>query len=247
MGDMQNRKLFTVVYLATAILLGAGTADWAKSPVKTVLPPINTSGQYQDFQEFIKEFQVKLRAKDVKFLTAHTAKDIKWSFGGENGKNGFLTHWQILEQPQNSSLWHELATVIHLGCTSSPGQDGKGPSHVCPYVYSEFPDNFDAYENLVITAKNVNIREKPLQTSTIRATVSYEIVKEKSPDDSCKRQNSVKTERCQNSCDWSLIELYSSKIQGYVCKRYLRSPIDYRAIFERINDRWLLTVFVSGD
>jgi hypothetical protein len=34
---------------------------------------------------------------------------------------------------------------------------------------------------------------------------------------------------------------------GYVAARDVRSPIDYRAAFEKVDGRWMMTFFVVGD
>jgi hypothetical protein len=34
---------------------------------------------------------------------------------------------------------------------------------------------------------------------------------------------------------------------GFVDSRFVRSPIDYRAAFARIDGRWQMTLFLAGD
>jgi hypothetical protein len=34
---------------------------------------------------------------------------------------------------------------------------------------------------------------------------------------------------------------------GYVTSRLVRSPIDYRAMFNKIGGRWQMTFFAAGD
>lgn len=50
----------------------------------------------------------------------------------------------------------------------------------------------------------------------------------------------------KQSEEWTSVLLRDGRV-GYVASRYLRSPIEHRAIFERKNGRWWLTAFVSGD
>jgi hypothetical protein len=45
---------------------------------------------------------------------------------------------------------------------------------------------------------------------------------------------------------WRAVRLPDGRA-GFVDRRYLRSPIDYRAIFARIDGRWQMTLFLAGD
>jgi hypothetical protein len=35
--------------------------------------------------------------------------------------------------------------------------------------------------------------------------------------------------------------------QGYIASAYVRSPLDYRIVFEKRQGRWLITTLVAGD
>lgn len=48
------------------------------------------------------------------------------------------------------------------------------------------------------------------------------------------------------SPDWQKIQTHDQKT-GYVATQYLRSPIDYRAGFDKGPDGWKMTFFVAGD
>ena len=45
---------------------------------------------------------------------------------------------------------------------------------------------------------------------------------------------------------WRAVRLPDGRA-GFVDRRYLRSPIDYRAAFARIDGRWQMTLFLAGD
>jgi hypothetical protein len=46
--------------------------------------------------------------------------------------------------------------------------------------------------------------------------------------------------------DWLSVHLADGST-GYIDERYVRSPISYRAYFERMDGRWVLTMFIAGD
>ena len=45
---------------------------------------------------------------------------------------------------------------------------------------------------------------------------------------------------------WLKVETLGGK-KGFVNAKFVRSPIDYRAIFEKKSRSWKMTAFVSGD
>jgi hypothetical protein len=46
--------------------------------------------------------------------------------------------------------------------------------------------------------------------------------------------------------DWLNVRLADGST-GYINVKYVRSPIGYRAIFERTDGRWVMTYFIAGD
>ena len=46
--------------------------------------------------------------------------------------------------------------------------------------------------------------------------------------------------------EWTRIKLRDGRT-GYISSRYVRSPIDYRAVFNKMDGRWRMTAFVAGD
>lgn len=210
--------------------------------------PSNGSQHDQDFQAFISELKSAILKKDVKFITAHVAENITWSFGADDKRSGFVQHW--LRHPDESGLWRELGQVIALGCNPFQMEDYARKGHICPYVYTDFPRSMDAFENLVVIGNNVRVRTAADENARVLAKVNYEIVKygdAKAHKTDCAERNRDEIQSCKEKCDWTFVELYSTKTRGYICQRFLRSPIDYRAIFEKVKGKWQITTFVHGD
>jgi hypothetical protein len=74
------------------------------------------------------------------------------------------------------------------------------------------------------------MRAKPDMKAAVIKTVSYEV---------------LPIEYSQNM-QWTTIKLGNGK-KGYIATQYMRSPIDYRAYFDKVNGTWKLTAFVAGD
>ena len=193
------------------------------------LQPIDEATKDPSFFTFRARLLTALARKDVNFLISILDPQIRTDFGGGGGIADFKKAWHP-ERP-NSQIWSELVTVLALGGSFDNG------SFSAPYVYSKFPDDFDAYEYQAVIEDGVRVRREPNTTSAVIKTLSFDIVKV--VVDSPNENSSVKRQ-------WLSVELSDGQ-KGFVAKQYLRSPIDYRAIFEKKNGKWLMTAFIAGD
>jgi hypothetical protein len=101
-----------------------------------------------------------------------------------------------------------------------------------PYVSSRWPHDVHAYDYVAIIGTSVRVRALPDPTAELVASLAYDIV--------------AQVDSTLANDDWTAIRLSSGKL-GYVAKRYVRSPIDYRASFEKSDGRWQMTIFLAGD
>ena len=46
--------------------------------------------------------------------------------------------------------------------------------------------------------------------------------------------------------EWTRIKLRDGRT-GYISSRYVRGPVGYRAIFNKVDGRWRMAAFVAGD
>lgn len=207
----------------TALLILAVSVS-LPTQAATLLKPVDEAAQQASFLSFRHQLLKTLERKDVKGLLAIVDKDIKASFGTENGISGFKELWK-LDQPASSDIWRELTTVLKMG-----GSFSNTTTFVAPYVFSQWPETMDAFENAAVLGSNVRIRAKPDLNASILKTVSYEIL----PVEFGENQH------------WVTVKLSGGK-KGYIASQYIRSSVDYRAFFEKIKGRWQMTVFVAGD
>ncbi|NJM52183.1 MAG: SH3 domain-containing protein [Blastocatellia bacterium] len=108
-----------------------------------------------------------------------------------------------------------------------------------PYLFTNFPEDIDAFEYQAVFGNNVNLRSKPDINSSIVAVLSYNIVK-------TDWENSVKSKSNENEFLWVKIKTLGGKT-GYIKPEFVRSSIDYRAGFDKIRGKWTLTFFLAGD
>lgn len=194
------------------------------SQAATTLQPVDTAAKDPSFLKFRTQLMNTLAKKDAKGLIAVLDKHIKVSFGGEAGVEDFKKAWG-LNKPATSPVWSELGQALKMG-----GSFDQHKSFIAPYVASAWPENLDPFEYSAVIAKNVNIRAKPDMKGAVIKTVSYEV---------------LPIEYSQNM-QWTTIKLSNGK-KGYIATQYMRSPIDYRAYFDKVNGAWKLTAFVAGD
>ncbi len=193
------------------------------------LLPVDEAAKDPSFFAFRARLLTALARKDVNFLISILDPQIKTDFGGGGGVADFKKAWHP-ERP-NSQVWSELLWVLALGGSFENG------SFSAPYVYGKFPEQSDAYEYQAVIEDGVRVRREPNTSSGIIKTLSFDIVKV-----IVEPPNENSTARRQ----WLGVELSDGQ-KGFVAKEYLRSPIDYRAIFEKKNGKWLMTAFIAGD
>ena len=202
------------------------------------LYPVDEAQTDTSFFLFREDLLTAIQNKDIFSLVQHIDENIKCSFGDENGLSGFIKLWQLDSPSKTSSspVWSTLEQVLNSGGTF----DQDRQLFIAPYLYATFPDKYDSFEYGAITGSGVRLRTEPgLQSQTIK-NVSYEIVKLLGPSD--------KTETIQGETHpWVQVELLDGT-SGYVFGKFVGSPIDFRAGFERqSNDRWKMIFLVAGD
>jgi hypothetical protein len=201
------------------------------SPAKEAkLYPVDEASRVPSFFVFRARLLEALQQRDTSYVISAVSPNIKNSFGGSDGIAEFKQGWK-LERP-DSKFWKTMTGVLALG-----GSFNGDDSFAAPYTFSKFPEDFDAFEYGVIVGENVRVRKEPKLDSQVIATLSFDIVKV--TDWMPKLSSGSKQE-------WISVSL-ANDVKGYIAKEYIRSPIDYRAIFEKKDGKWQLTAFVSGD
>ena len=187
--------------------------------------PVDQAAAQPDFFAFRARLQAAVARRDKEAVLAVIHKDIKNSFGGNGGVDEFKQVWE-LDKP-GTPLWEELAQVLSLG--GSFMGDGR---FVAPYVFSRWPSGTDPYGFVAVIGTGVRVRAEASASAMSTHSLSFEIVEE------------LQT-RATNDA-WVAVILADGKT-GFVDKRFVRSPLDYRAIFEMSAGRWQITMFIAGD
>jgi hypothetical protein len=192
------------------------------------LPPVDQAASAPDFFAFRARLQTALAQRDQQAVIAALHKDVKLSFGGDVGVDDFKRMWT--PQAPDSRLWQTLAAVLALGGTFAV--DG---SFTAPYVFTKWPQKFDAFNHMAAIGSGIRVRAAPGATAAVIGALDFTIVElagTSSPDAA--------------DTGWIKVKLPAGRV-GFVDERYLRSPIDYRVNFAKIDGRWQITFFLAGD
>ena len=231
----RNYFISGFVLFSLCAIIPIDNARGAERFRRTVVKPPDQSQLKPELKTFINDLKIAVIKKDDGFLLNHISPDIIWSFGEDTGLKSFIKEWKLDNNPAKSPVWSELSAVLSPGCAMDNGEA------VFPYVFSMFPDDFDATEYCVLTGTGINVREKPDSKSNVLASLDYEVVKR------LNEMGSSATEKINGETfPWEKI-MTSDGVTGYVYGKYLASPLGLRAVFTEKNKQWYLRVFTAGD
>jgi hypothetical protein len=206
--------------MKTALLLALLAASAAGAER---LPPVDESASDASFEAFKAQLQGALQRKDVRGLLNAVDPQVRVSFGDDNGISAFRRQWR-LERPNQSPIWEELGTVLRLGVTRDENE------FIAPYVFTRFPQTLDAFTHAAVVKPQATLRASAAETSPKVAVLDYDVVELLG----ARRRG------------WVEVRTLGGK-QGWVQEGDIRSPINYRAFFEKKGGQWKLTAFLIGD
>jgi hypothetical protein len=177
-----------------------------------------------------------IQNKDLIALLPLLDQNIKCSFGDCQGKAGFAEMWHLdtPDKGKASPLWAELESVLIEG-----GSFNGERRFTAPYIFTNWPESYDAFEYAVIAGRMVRMRAEPRLGASIVTNLTYDIVKvvnTNGPDETIDGE----THR------WIQLETLDGKA-GHVWGKFVASPIDFRAGFEQRDGRWKMIFFLAGD
>lgn len=199
------------------------------------LLPVDEADKDASFKVFRDKLIAAVKRRDAKYVLSVVDPKVKNGFGGYDGIANFKKQWKI-DSPK-SELWDELLFVLTHG--GSFQTQGRTKTFEAPYIFTDFPDELDAFEYSAIVGANVRLRAKPDLSAPVVGDLSYSIVK-------VDYENSVEEKPNMGNYKWLKVETLGGK-QGFVSAEFVRSPIGYRAGFEKIRGQWKMVFFLAGD
>ncbi len=195
--------------------------------------PVDEAKLDPSFVAFRAKLISAAERKDAAYILKIIDPNIKLSFGGDAGAATFKSMWRINEK--DTRFWLNFLPVIKNGGRFVRENGKRMNLFYAPYSFNGFPDDLDAFEYAMIFGTNVNLRKSPSIDGEIVAKLSYNIVKPEYVDS---EPNARPT--------WVKLDTLGG-LTGYVHVDYVRSPIDYRAGFEKKRGVWKMATFIAGD
>jgi hypothetical protein len=196
--------------------------------------PVDEGVYDPSFLAFRKQLIKAVKNRDLEFLLSVTDREFSGSFGPDEGVEFFK---KKLENPSSKpDLWRELLVVLEHGGTF--GSD-RMTEFYAPYLFGKFPDDLESYKFQAIFGSNVNLRSVPGLEAPVTTRLSYNIVQ-------VDYEQSLRVSPDSPEYDWIMIETLGG-MKGYVKAEFVRSPIDYRAGFHKVDGKWKLRWFLAGD
>ncbi|MFL6467179.1 MAG: SH3 domain-containing protein [Pyrinomonadaceae bacterium] len=198
--------------------------------------PVDEASQDPSFLAFRTKLISAAERKDANYIFSIVDPKIELSFGGDAGIPAFKRIWKI--NSKNSEFWTAFLSVIRNGGGFMGEGSNKLKLFAAPYTHSSWPEDLDGFEHHVIFGNNVNLRKSPDTNSEIVAKLSYNVVK-------IDPETLPKSGKSEYPDWWQITTL--GGLKGYVKREFVRSPIDYRAGFEKKRGFWKMTFFIAGD
>ena len=190
------------------------------------LAPVDQCSADAGFAVFRQALGRAVARRDAPALKRLLAPDVLVNFGGDIGWAAFSRQW-ALDRPGKSGVWKELERILPLGCAR------VDKARVLPSLAGQFSadDDQDAFETMVVVERGAALRAREQADSRIVAKLNWDLVTALEAPDGGKHIK-VRT---------------GDGREGWLARRALRSPLDYRAVVEKQRGRWRITAFVAGD
>ena len=217
----------------TSILLSiAGAVPAQERYVK----PVDEAKLNPSFLAFRTKLITAAERKDTQFILGILDPKIELSFGGDAGIPAFKRIWKV--DSKNSEFWAAFLQVIRNGGQFTGEGGNRLNLFAAPYPHTAWPDDLDGFEHSVIFGNNVNLRKEPNMNAEVVARLSYNVVR-------IEPKTVPKSGKSEYPGWWQITTL--GGLRGFVRQEFVRSPLDYRAGFERKRGVWKMIFFIAGD
>jgi len=208
------------------LLLSAIAEIPAPTPTSATLAPIDQCATVEGFAPFRQRLGDAVARQDSQALLALVADDVRASFGqGGDGKAAFVEAWTLADRDEVSPVWNALESALALGCAQS------GDALVSPSIIAQLDPMVDGFTAMLAVSPDAVLRVAPNDGAQVVTALHWDLL--------------TLTDMAVDE-GWYPVKLADGRA-GFVRAEHVRSVLDYRAVFERRNGRWLMTAFVGGD
>lgn len=228
----------SLLLISFAFLFFFGTTAPAQ---ERYVKPFDEGPKDASFSAFRSRLIAAAERKDIKYIISVLDPKILSSYGGHEGVKLFREYWKL--DQKNSVFWEEFLVVMKNGGRFVGEGRNRMSFFAAPYLFNDMPDDLDMFEYHAIFGNNVNVREQPNMNAKVLTRLSYNIVK---TDREATIHRKTGPGELDMKADWYKIESLGG-VKGWVKAEFVRSPIDYRAGFEKKRGVWKMVYFIAGD
>lgn len=222
--------MITRLLLALSFAVLAAGAAPAPGPVER-LQPRDEAAVDPSFVAFRSKLEAIVGKRDIRGLREVLADDVLNNFGGGRGADAFNNAWK-LDDPQ-SAVWPALAGVLRLG-----GHFGSKTVFTAPYVYAAWPREYGRFDFVAVTSADAVIRKAPDAGSAVVRKLDHDLLEV--------IQSASMPQHEAGPDNWDEVKDRKGR-RGFILVRDVRSPLDFRATFEKHKGKWVITSFMSGE
>lgn len=207
-----------------------------------------------DFDRFRQRLRQAVQNRDAQFLRSILPPNqVGIGFG-------IVPIADLKLENRNANIWLWLEKALAVGCIKEQNLNrpdvAPGTAWICnnvPYEFSrQYPNPTSeggvSYElnHAVIVGTDVNVRTQPSINSSVISSLSNEVVKVNRQLQNRQAEQRRRGEDFNPINGWTPILLADGR-SGYVYNRFVYSPLEYRAVFGKVNGQWRLLYMPGGD
>lgn len=201
-----------------------------------------------DFYRFREQLREAVQKRDRRFV-----KSIIPATGLAIGFSVPRSSEELNLDDPRGQFWSQLEKAIAVGCTltenwSSDAVDPDSEIWECPKVNQALARQFSesqsqpgvswAQDHVAIVGENVNVRSQPRIDSSVIGTLSNQVMR---------RDRQQPIDPNFDPIDgWTAVMLPIDR-PGYIYNRYVYAPLEYRALFGKVDGEWQLLHMPGGD
>lgn len=207
-------------------------ADAVAQPALFSFPPPEDETLSPDFLSFLETFRDAALDGNWEEVFAATDAEISWSFGDDVGIEGFKAHLNNEDYGEEVKAAFVDTLMLPAGRAD---YETDTDTHCLPYYWCmDLPEEagiIDPFETVFILGNEVPLYDAPNGEGEEIMRVSWTAAR--STDD-------------YETPGWIRLELEGGT-SAWVAAENARHLLDYRAVFDKIDGRWVMTVFIAGD
>lgn len=202
--------------------------------------PVDQAPANPDFLAFRDSLMEAITRKDVDYLLTHVDEHIKPSIADGEGKDFFIEMWRLAENAEKSDIWKEMEQILNLGGIF---YDAELTRFSAPYLFHL--DEMDISTEELVIGEGVRLRKQAGSAGEVMGKLSYEVVR-RAPVDWDKPEPVISEKIDGEEHNWQKV-ITQANDTGYIYGKYLRSPIDLRAHFNKKPEGWRMVSLLAGD